>query len=369
MNLNFQKNECMSKRNGHFAFEQSAKRLCCKVANLRIDEGFHDMRHDALNDMAMDNSYSRVNSELRRLHYDNNLRHGTPRTPRLGVMTNSMGPMGPMTHLGPAEPSSSSSQPPQCNDQTQFTLADVVRCVHNQRSRCLECMGRKTHQVPQSAYHAFESIFFGAPSATQCDLAESQAHGVPLRALVSGEIYFPAFANLLGDLGLERQEFCFLDLGSGRGKAIVAVALLFPQARACGVEIRPQLHQAAEALAMDSQLRSRIRFVKANFFDVQWNEADVILVNATGFEDVLLRRLEKKLDAEAKKGTRIIALSVPLRASRLKGLGPPLRYRMSWGNASIYTYMVETDVVDELLGRDDSLDSGAVDRKTDSMSH
>lgn len=319
----------MSKRNGDAAFEQCAKRLCVKVANLRLDET--ETENDELNfDMALENPYENVNAELRRLHQGNNMHRGTPRRSYADLT------------FAPNEPASASRPV----ESTQFLMADIVQCGHGERSRCLECIGRKIHQVPLSIHRAFDAIFLGAPSDTKCNLAESQAHGLPLRSLVSGEIYFPAFASLLGDIGISRKEFCFLDLGSGRGKAVVAVALLFPNTRTCGIEIRPQLYQVSEGLVLDPQVRSRVRFVQGNFFDVEWSEADIILVNGTGFDEVLVHRVEKKLDTEAKTGAYIISLSTPLRASRLKQLRPPRRYRMAWGNASVYTFLVEMDIDD-----------------------
>lgn len=273
--------------------------------------------------MAMEDSYVNVNAELRRLHHGNNMYRGISRHTELFESTND---------------SASSSQPPP--SLTRFEMADVVQCLHGARSRCFECIGRIVHQVEQSIHYTFESIFGAAPNAPKCELAESQIHGLPLRSLVSGEIYFPAFANLLFDVGLDpMKEYCFLDLGSGRGRAAVAFALLYPLSRACGVEIRVALHQIAESLTMDESLRSRIRFVQADFFDNPWFEADVILINGTGFDDSLVKRLERKLGVEAKTGAIILVLSIALRCSRLKQLMPSRRYRMGWGNASVFTYV------------------------------
>jgi len=328
--------------------DQSAKRLCLDVANLCIDE----------------NPYARVNAELKHLHQGTTntasssmqrMHSVSPPQPNPRAMrTQQSSPPGAsgqntLQGHGNMQPlisgsggSSSSSMPmygqPIVEQMTNFPIYEIIRCVgHNERARCLECIGRKVHQVPVDIYHSFESSFFSVPAPMQSDLGEAQSYGVPLRSLVSGEIHFPAFASLLGDLNLPAQ-FCFLDCGSGRGKAVVAVALLFPKAQLCGLEIRPHLVSISQNLDLRHDVKSRIRFLETNFFDVNWSEADVIFINATGFEGELVKRVEKKLEHEARKTARIVVLSIPLRISGFGELLPPRRYRMSWGNATVYTY-------------------------------
>jgi len=358
--------------------DQSAKRLCLDVANLCIDE----------------NPYARVNAELKHLHQGTvNPASGSMQTihsmsppqpnPRAMRTQQSQPPsdsaqqqqqqqqqqhhthryhqngsapqqLGGMLHsfITGGGGSSSSTMPPPIVDimrqgqahvniinetMTNFPMYEIVTCGHNERTRCMECVGRKVHQVPVDIYHGFESIFFSAPASMQSNMAEAQSYGVSLRSLVNGEIHFPAFASLLGDLNLPPQ-FCFLDCGSGRGKAVVAAALLFPKAQLCGLEIRPHLVNISQNLDLRHDVKSRVRFVETCFFDVNWSEADVIFINATGFEAELIKRVEKKIAEEARKTARLIVLSVQLRATGFTELLPARRYRMSWGNATVYTY-------------------------------
>jgi SAM-dependent methyltransferase len=54
------------------------------------------------------------------------------------------------------------------------------------------------------------------------------------------------FTQLVGDLALDWQRFTFLDLGSGKGRALL-LASRFPFRRILGIELSPQLNQIANA--------------------------------------------------------------------------------------------------------------------------
>lgn len=223
---------------------------------------------------------------------------------------------------------------------TNYAIRELIQCGHHDRGRCLQCIDRKIHQIPFEVHCVFDSIFYNAErmAQNQCSQAEAQSYGLPPRSLVNGEIHFPAFATLLGDLQLPDQ-FCFLDCGSGRGKAVVATALLFPKARVCGLEIRPQLHNVAQNLTLPCQeVKDRIHFHLTDFFRVPWSDADVIMINATGMEASLIKRVEEKITKEVGNKVIFIVISQPLRVSGFSPYLQPRYYRMGWGNATVYTY-------------------------------
>lgn len=69
------------------------------------------------------------------------------------------------------------------------------------------------------------------------------------REIFSGEEYQPIdpnqFHDMIGSLGLAYEEFTFIDLGSGKGRALL-LASNYPFRRIIGVEILPELHATAE---------------------------------------------------------------------------------------------------------------------------
>jgi methylase of polypeptide subunit release factors len=53
-------------------------------------------------------------------------------------------------------------------------------------------------------------------------------------------------ANAVASLDVEHKDFTFIDLGSGKGRALV-LALSYPFRRVVGVEFALELHRVAEA--------------------------------------------------------------------------------------------------------------------------
>jgi len=94
-----------------------------------------------------------------------------------------------------------------------------------------------------------------------------------------------------------------------------------------------------------------------DFFECDWREASVLLVNSTGFDDNLMARVTAKVQS-TNPGTRVITLSQPLPGSppHCDGqIGPTAAppgfellsqspYRMTWGNATVYIYRHLVDI-------------------------
>ncbi|MFB3814712.1 MAG: class I SAM-dependent methyltransferase [Terriglobales bacterium] len=70
-----------------------------------------------------------------------------------------------------------------------------------------------------------------------------------VRELLAGRQYQPTdpglFREVIGALGIEYSRFTFLDLGSGKGRALL-LACEFPFRRIIGVELLPELHRIAQ---------------------------------------------------------------------------------------------------------------------------
>jgi hypothetical protein len=223
---------------------------------------------------------------------------------------------------------------------TRFALSDIVECRHGPAGRCLQCAGRSVCNVPVVAYSTYCRAFQDVPHFSHPTAEEARSYSVPSRSLVAGEVMFASFAALATILEVSPGER-FLDLGSGVGRAVVAWALIFPGCTAAGIEIRAHLHERARTVvaALPDDVGNRVHLHCGDFFLQDWNEANVILVNSTGFGDELMTRVAEKLRYTA-PGTRAVLLSQPFTAGSCPGLelvGQAM-YRMTWGNATAYTY-------------------------------
>eukprot|EP00435_Cladocopium_sp_Y103_P038858 s1099_g10.t1 len=174
--------------------------------------------------------------------------------------------------------------------QMNFSVQEVVWCPHGAHARCVQCTGRHVPQTPLTSYVEFCKAYSAIPYFERPSAEEAAQLGVPARSLAAGEILFPSFCALVGDL---QKGGTFLDLGSGSGRAAVAWALLQPTNRAVGVEIRPSLHQTAlQAVGrLPPTVQRRLQLHCGDLFDFPLDGADVILVNSTGFDDALMARI------------------------------------------------------------------------------
>jgi hypothetical protein len=160
--------------------------------------------------------------------------------------------------------------------------------------------------------------------------------------------------------GIERHSIqpraieCVVDLGSGTGRVVlaVAIALLPTLTSAIGLEIVPGLHQRAvqlqtkwneERLFLSSGVTngSKLQFHCCDFtVQTEWiDTADLIFIHCTVFEDALFD-LTCQLCSRARPGTWIVTVSRPLSNTPT---GPAtfecisdVHLEMSWGIGQIY---------------------------------
>jgi SAM-dependent methyltransferase len=111
-----------------------------------------------------------------------------------------------------------------------------------------------------------------------------QSHG--LGSLTYGDTSLLACHRLLDPLP---RDFRFLDLGSGRGvPTLTAAALGFRSA--AGVEFVPRHVEGARRVA--DRLGLKCEFYCGDFEELQWPEADLIMICSTGFSVKLRERLQ-----------------------------------------------------------------------------
>ena len=149
----------------------------------------------------------------------------------------------------------------------------------------------------------------------------------------------------------------FYDLGSGTGKAVIAMSLFGPFKKLIGIELLQGL--------WDLSMRSKIfyektitdKFIKFNalftiertniidfyngdFMREKWNNASIIFVNSTCFSQDLMEKIGIKAKKECQIDTIIITIT-----KKLNNLNTDWEYKtefkrlMSWGVGTIYIYI------------------------------
>jgi SAM-dependent methyltransferase len=93
------------------------------------------------------------------------------------------------------------------------------------------------------------------------------------------------------------------DLGSGDGRILMLAAQKYG-ARGVGIEIDPKLVEKARSIARDGQVEGKVRFIKGDLFETDISPATVVTIYLS---PTVNARLEPKLRAELKPGTRIVS--------------------------------------------------------------
>lgn len=152
---------------------------------------------------------------------------------------------------------------------------------------------------------------------------------------VYGEIEFEPFIALLSLCRITANTV-FYDLGSGTGKAVLACAMVYSPRRSCGIELFTPLHEAAEQRRLQLQawpdyaLKAKhIEFKRADFLEMDLQDADLIFINSTAFFGDYWRLISRHLE-QLKSGTQVVSISKPLDSSAFKVQKTTI-LQMSWG--------------------------------------
>jgi hypothetical protein len=139
---------------------------------------------------------------------------------------------------------------------------------------------------------------------------------------------------------MEVPKGCFYDLGSGVGKQVV-IAAIYNKFTACiGVELLPELHQAAEIAKYKSKyilskrIYEKICFHNQDILDYEIAKPAVVFMYSTCFSNNMLQLLAVKLSCMP-RGTKIISVTKKLLADNIK-LNSSQQYEMSWGQATVH---------------------------------
>ena len=100
-----------------------------------------------------------------------------------------------------------------------------------------------------------------------------------------------------------RQGDTVVDLGCGDGRILITAVQKF-KARAIGIEIDPKIAAQASDTILKLGLQNKARVVRADVFDADLSQADVVtLYLTTSFNEKLRPKFEKSL----RPGTRVVS--------------------------------------------------------------
>lgn len=102
--------------------------------------------------------------------------------------------------------------------------------------------------------------------------------------------------------GISANDVVF-DLGSGDGRILVLAAQKYG-ARGVGIELQPQLVERARQVAKDGEVSDRVTFVEGDLFTADLSAATLVTIYLSPGVNA---RLEAKLKAELRPGTRIVS--------------------------------------------------------------
>jgi hypothetical protein len=107
------------------------------------------------------------------------------------------------------------------------------------------------------------------------------------------------FSNLLAQLPIRYQEFVFVDLGSGKGRALLLASNL-PFKEIIGVELSPALHQIAcrnIEIYQESKQRCRlIRSICANAANTVFPDENLVIYLFNPFDEVVMKNVLRNIE-------------------------------------------------------------------------
>jgi SAM-dependent methyltransferase len=137
---------------------------------------------------------------------------------------------------------------------------------------------------------------------------------VRMREIFSERLYQPTveeeFAAIMRHFAdFDLNTFTFIDLGSGKGRALL-LAAMYPFARIVGVEVQPELeaiaHRNLEAVAGNGQRCHRIESLCADAREYNFPPENLVLYLFNPFPDYVLREVLQNLANSARRSPRQI---------------------------------------------------------------
>lgn len=204
---------------------------------------------------------------------------------------------------------------------TWYTKAPARRIKRWRRNLCLDRHWRAFDEL----YRSVDGFSLSRRERLYRDAPE----------FVYGEITFESFIALLSACQ-PQPDTVFYDLGSGTGKAVIAIAMVFDVRLSCGVELFSLLHQSAQqqqnrllSLPDYRHLDKRILLKQENFLETSLSDATLIFINATTYFADHWRLISKCLE-QVNHGTIVISTSKALCSDQFTTV-KIVPVIMSWG--------------------------------------
>ena len=149
----------------------------------------------------------------------------------------------------------------------------------------------------------------------------------------------------------------FYDLGSGTGKAIIAMSLFCPFKKLIGIELLEGLWNLSmrSKICYDKTITNKfikfnalftiqesniIEFYNGDFLRQKWNDASIIFVNSTCFTPDLMEKIGSKAKLECHVDT--VGITITKKINNFDSdweCKDGFKRLMSWGVGSIYIYI------------------------------
>jgi predicted RNA methylase len=186
-------------------------------------------------------------------------------------------------------------------------LAGSIRYLAEQFAECVK------NSLPERRRSRFGDIDYDCDHGVDTTWARLPL-SVRLREVFSERLYQPTveeeFAAIFEHLaGLDFETFTFIDLGSGKGRALL-MASMYPFARIVGVEVQPRLDGIArrniDGFAEPGQQCHRIELVCGDAREYEFPPGNIVLYLFNPFPDYVLREVLTRLVESARRCPRTI---------------------------------------------------------------
>lgn len=170
---------------------------------------------------------------------------------------------------------------------------------------------------------------------------EAETTGLSRDQLVYGETPARSMLAIMAHAGVSPSDV-LIDLGCGRGLAVLSAALEWP-IEALGIDAIPTFVERGNEISQWLGVGDRVRFVQGNFLDCDLSRGTLFYAAATTYERELLDEVAARVAQQAKNAPR------PVRFVTLsQTLLPPWKvvgkafYPMTWGRNSVYFHSLDS---------------------------
>jgi SAM-dependent methyltransferase len=158
--------------------------------------------------------------------------------------------------------------------------------------------------------------------------------------LIYGELSIYAFLYLLA-LILKKDQAKIYDLGCGDARLLLAAVLFFKNIHAVGIEIIPEIKNAASNIALSLQSKihknkSNLSIIENDFLKVDFSDAEIVYVNGVALVTSTWGEVNEKFKA-LNKHVYVISVERKLDEQVFELIYAQVHHA-SWGKARVYIF-------------------------------